>query len=90
MRINPHTISNSKLSVIPIPKLEQSDRDRIEAIRGLIMVDMEVDRFMFAETDLTSVIIIVGKGVSKKMDFSELTQSLKDELNWCNTLTIER
>jgi hypothetical protein len=90
MRINPHTISNSKLTVLPIARLEQVDKDRIDAIRNTIMTEFTVDRFMFAETDLTSVIIIGGKGVNKKMDYDDLTQALKDELDWLNNLTIQQ
>jgi len=90
MRINPNTISNSKLTVLAIPRLKQADKDRIEAIRGLIMVDMEVDRFMFAETDLSSILIVGGKGVNKKKDYNEISQELKDELTWLNELTIEQ
>jgi hypothetical protein len=90
MRINPNTISNSKVGSLVIAKLEQADKDRIDAIRNTIMTEFTVDRFMFAETDLTSVIIIGGKGVSKKMDYDELTQALKDELDWLNNLTIQQ
>lgn len=89
MRINPHTISNSKRTVLAIPRLEQANKDRIDAIRNTIMTEFTVDRFMFAETDLTSVIIIGGKGVNKKMNYDDLTQALKDELDWLNNLTIE-
>lgn len=90
MRINPNTISNSKVGSLVIAKLEQADKDRIDAIRNTIMTEFEVDRFMFAETNLTSVIIIGGKGVYKKMDYADLTQALKDELDWLNNLTLEQ
>jgi hypothetical protein len=88
MRINPHTISNSKLIVLPIERLEQADKDRIEAIRVSIMEEVEVDRFMFAETDLSTILIVGGKGVNAKKDYSELSQELKDELDWLNNLTL--
>lgn len=89
MRINPNTITNIKQAILPVSQLEQVDKDRIEAIRVLIMVEIEVDRFMFAETDLSTTLIVGGKGVNKQKPYSELSQGLKDELDWLNNLIIE-
>ena len=87
MIIRHGTIKNSKGSLI-ISKLNETDSDRIKALRETLKSELEVDLIKSIETDMTTVIIRIKKRNIKK-DFTGLSAVVRTELLWLNDLTIE-